>query len=321
MGEGPISVDVHEGPLRQVGRSFAFILVVGDHGAGSKWCQRETETFLEMYGPAALERLYFMALTQEAIRRVRAWPIWQKFPEHDAFVTPFFSPSAPDRPMPIFIANGIASTDFVKPFLQLRENLAESIEASLALQPSVSIAPAAPEPPAPAPALVGVPASATLYVESNRVERSLWQPIGRVLRERWDRLQPTGGAAPALRVRGLPLDNAQGLALLGDADGVLMLWGEKTPPVLLAQIDTVEASMPHDSEPCPGAVAHLSPPQPAADEPVPAWGWPVLRFLLTDAAALAVHPDDGAELDHFLREVMSHAAAREVSGQPPHLEI
>jgi cellulose biosynthesis protein BcsQ len=302
---------VTEALSRQLTRCFSFILVVGDEGWRSKRCQSEVAHFIDLYGPAAQQRVYVLALTERAMRGVAMWRVWQKLGAPGQMImTPFFTRSDPERPMPIFLNAGAINPEFRVAFERLRDDLAMKIRATAEAAPPTPHSPAAILSQMQAPATAAAQAQATLYVESNRFERSLWQPIGRLLRERWDHLQPVGAAALALRVRGLPLDTDQGLALLDDADGVLLLWGKQTPRDLLDQVNKVEGAFAHGRDPCPGAVAHLSPPRLPADEPIPAWGWRVLRFLRHEPDAPAVHADDADELGRFLSEVMRHAAAR-----------
>jgi hypothetical protein len=168
--------------------------------------------------------------------------------------------------------------------------------------------PAAPPPPPPPPAAVRI------YIESNRNERTLWEPLGEQIRRQWDLL--CAGLAPArvpplsLRARGLPVDQIDSYPNLDDADGVVLLWGRKTSDALVAQINKVENKMAPGRDAAPGIVAYLMPPQ-QSTEPVPAWGWQVLRFNAENEDAIDVVDEESDELKRFLRKVFERRAQRD----------
>jgi hypothetical protein len=120
-------------------------------------------------------------------------------------------------------------------------------------------------------------------------------------------LQPDG---PRPHAAAEPVDQLDHHRNLDDADGVVLLWGRKTPDTLLAQIDNVEKKMAFGKEPAPGIVAYLMPPQPTAD-PMPAWGWQVLRFNASDEQRINVLDGDGDELDRFLKKVYARRLQRD----------
>ena len=149
-----------------------------------------------------------------------------------------------------------------------------------------------------------------IYIESNRHERTLWEPLGEALRQRWGRLAANQQPAPTLRCRGLPIDQIDDYPNLDDADGVVLLWGRKTSDALVAQINKVEHKMAPGRDAAPGVVALLMPPQ-KGGEPVPAWGWQVLRFDVSSEDSPSCLPDDHDELDRFLRSVIDHWRRRQ----------
>jgi hypothetical protein len=160
-----------------------------------------------------------------------------------------------------------------------------------------------------APRTVNAPAPAQavrIYIESNRHERTLWEPLGEQIRQQWDavcrRLAPDRVPPLDLRARGLPVDQIDAHPNLDDADGVVLLWGKKTSEALVAQINKVELKLAPGRDTAPGIVAYLMPPQ-ASSEPVPAWGWQVLRFDARDEAAIDVIADERSELERFLEKV------------------
>ena len=316
--------EVWEGVGRQISRSFAFILVVGDDGSDSSWCRRETAAFLDLYGPTAAERLHVVAMTQGAVQRVLAWPEWQKLGRGAVpIVTSFFSNEAPERPIDIFLAQGLVSPQFRAPFERVRDALRSSMRASLENTDAAAKSPLAAASVPLSSALLfpdrgvvadlpiqGV-AAAVIYIESNRIERTHWEGIGDQLRQRWDRLHGVAGAAgtaPRLRVRGLPVDHLDSLSL-ADAAGILLLWGAKTPEALVAQVGRIEGKLPSGHGPVPGVIAYLSPPQQPSAEPLPAWGWRVLRVDASDVDRPVFSQDDAADLDRFLVAAMHRAQA------------
>ncbi len=177
-------------------------------------------------------------------------------------------------------------------------------------------------PPAPPP---GAPAGAQaargvrIYIESNTnsKEVNLWLPLGQQIRRKWNemtrRVDPARVPPLALSTRGLPVDRLDRFPTLDDADGIVLLWGHKDEEALLAQIDKVERKTTPGSEMPPGIVAYLMPPQQSA-EPVPAWGWQVLRFDAQDEAAIDVVADERDQLQGFLTQVLARWQQREQGG-------
>ncbi len=145
-----------------------------------------------------------------------------------------------------------------------------------------------------------------IYIESNRHERTLWQALGRQVQAKWEQVcaELAPGRLPplALRPRGLPVDALDAFPRLDDADGVVLLWGQKTSEALVAQINKVEAKLPGGADTAPGIVAYLMPPQQSA-EPVPAWGWQVLRFDASRNGRIDVLEAERDELRRFLVDV------------------
>jgi len=168
--------------------------------------------------------------------------------------------------------------------------------------------------------VAATPASGVrIYIESNRHERTLWEPLGEQIRRKWDdlcrSLAPQRVPPLVLRPRGLPVDQIDSFPMLDDADGVVLLWGRKTSEALVAQINKVENKMPPGRDAAPGIVAYLMPPQ-QATEPVPAWGWQVLRFNATNEDDIDVVDDERDELKRFLKRVFERRQQRDAGGAP-----
>ena len=93
---------------------------------------------------------------------------------------------------------------------------------------------------------------------------------------------------------------------------VVLLWGEKTSDAPVAQINKVENKMAPGRDAAPGIVAYLMPPQ-QASEPIPAWGWQVLRFDARDEDTIDVVAEERVELSRFLRKVLRRCLLREAA--------
>ncbi len=156
-----------------------------------------------------------------------------------------------------------------------------------------------------------------IYIESNRHELTLWEPLGEQIRRKWDEvfrhLEPSRVPPLLLRARGLPVDQIDSFPSLDDADGVVLLWGKKTSDALVAQIDKVERKTTPGRDAAPGIVAYLMPPQ-QASEPIPAWGWQVLRFDASDEERIDVVDEERDQLKRFLKKVFERRRARELAG-------
>jgi hypothetical protein len=81
----------------------------------------------------------------------------------------------------------------------------------------------------------------------------------------------------------------------------------------VAQINKVENKMAPGRDAAPGIVAYLIPPQ-QASEPIPAWGWQVLRFDASDEQSIDVVDEERDELRHFLRKVLLRRQQRDRGG-------
>ena len=150
-----------------------------------------------------------------------------------------------------------------------------------------------------------------IFIESNghEHERILWKTLGEQIRCKWDGIvkRDLPGVVPPLRLRpwGFPIDEIARYPTLDDADGFVLLWGEKTQDSLLSQIDQVERKLSaKGSEFPPGIVAYLMPPQKNHSKPMPAWGWEVLRFNAKIDAPIDVVDEELNDLERFLTDVL-----------------
>ena len=144
--------------LGELALSFALIAVVHDHFVASRWCLKELELFHGLVGPAAFrERLYVVAMSQSAMRRLESNATWQRLVGPGMQVwTPFFSADRPDAPVRVYAdeARQTLSREFFDPFDRLLTDLAEKIDRSVQTAPA-PVSAAAPSPAQPR-VLIGV---------------------------------------------------------------------------------------------------------------------------------------------------------------------
>lgn len=162
---------------------------------------------------------------------------------------------------------------------------------------------------------------AVLYIESNTIEVDHWDTLGQHLRPHWENIA-TGAAPPQLSFlhRGLPIDQLSRFKTLNDADGFILLWGQKDPEALVAQILAVEKRVRSSGADLPpGIVAYLVPPQKHSESKVPAYGWHVLRFDATHRDTIDVVRDESDRLEKFLKQVHSRVMRRRAA-QPEAVE-
>lgn len=160
------------------------------------------------------------------------------------------------------------------------------------------------------------PDSVLIYIESNIKEVRHWALLGEQIRRRWEVIARKKGVVPPMyfRKRGLPIDEIATFASLSDADGFVLLWGQKEGKSLVSQIREVEARTP-GNDIAPGIVAFLMPPQKLRTSPVPAWGWQVLRFKAEPLDDIDVIQEEETELDSFLGKILARAQARRLASR------
>ena len=150
-----------------------------------------------------------------------------------------------------------------------------------------------------------------VFIESNRTETGVWKKLGEQIRNRWDKLllaHPVD-ARLSLRTSGFDIDALADFSF-NEADGLVMLWGEKDRRSLVNQITAIDDQL---AEPAPAIVARLTPPQPASDQRLPACKWDVLRFSAKGAPPPStIEPDPGDDdiLNSFVNEVLQNSLRR-----------
>jgi hypothetical protein len=150
-----------------------------------------------------------------------------------------------------------------------------------------------------------------IYIESNQHDTDLWQDLGARIKRKWDDLVQEAGSPYVpplcLEALGLPLQKIDE-ERLDDADGVVLLWGQKPEVSLRAQIKKVEGKWPRD--PPPRIVAYLMPQQPDPGAKIEARLWSVLRFQDADSPRIDIYPSEADRLHRFLAQILERRMKR-----------
>jgi TIR domain len=151
-----------------------------------------------------------------------------------------------------------------------------------------------------------------IYIESNQNEVDLWEALGDQIKRKWALLVQQYGSALVpplfLHTRALSVNTIDGMPLLNDADGVVLLWGQKTDDSLRATINKVESKLPGDIP--PGIVAYLMPPRADPKSRVEGNYWKVLRFADANSDHIDIVHDEADLLQAFLRKVLLFSARK-----------
>jgi hypothetical protein len=320
---GPITGPLNEELYKNVEASFAMILFVHENYVGSQWCLQELEYFKRLFGDDGFrERFFVIALSEPWINTLTARDQWKRVcPFEDQVWIPFFDENDRDFPMEIYASNTrnkqvVVANGFWREFLRVREALAKKIRASVE---SEQCAPAYPVAAAPAAARgATLPEDELLvrvYIEGNKEQEKYWESLGQQVVAGWDEVVAPMQIEPRLYLRptGLQMTEIDQRPVLDDADGVVLLWGKKTPDSLAAQINKVEPKLsgPHYA---PGLVAYLKedPNDTRSSESIN--NWPVVRFAATPDGGVAVLADDAPALREFVKSVLEHKRKRLNSG-------
>jgi hypothetical protein len=150
-----------------------------------------------------------------------------------------------------------------------------------------------------------------VYIESNAEQQKYWEPLGQQVAGSWEQVVALEHLEPPLYLRptGLPMSEIDQRPMLDNANGVVLLWGKKTPDSLAAQISQVEPKLSGPNF-APGLVAYLM--ENATDQPGSTTinNWPVIRFLTRFDGSATVLADDAPALANFLGKVLAHARSR-----------
>ena len=296
---------------KNVDDSFAMFLFVHDNYLASDWCLKELEYFKSLLGDEGLrERLYLIAMSESAIDALMKRDAWKSLCSFDDLTwLPFFQSDRPDRPIEIYASNArnkrvVVANAFWNLFVDLRDELATKIRNEVEREPRAPSYPSvAASQSVPLPddeALVRV------YIEGNTDQERYWESLGRQVETSWEQVIASLKVEPRLYLRptGLPMNEIDQRPMLDDADGVVLLWGKKTPDSLAAQIRKVEPKLSGPNY-APGVIAYLS--ESPADVPGAAsvGNWPVVRFRVDGDGGASVLPDDAPALETFLGSVLA----------------
>lgn len=311
---GPIRGPLNDALRANIEGSFAVIIFVHDNYLASEWCLQELQHFRSLFGDEGFaSRLYIVALSETAIKTLTQRASWREmFPRGDQVWMPFFDSEFPDRPMSIYAIDTrrgrkvVISTEFWERFVRLREELAQAIRADCERAAAERLRGYPVNAAAAAPA-AGERRMVRLYIEGNADQERYWEGLGTQLVSSWDQVMAEESNEPALRLRptGLDMRNLEDRPLLDDADGVVLMWGQKTPDTVFAEISRVEPKLSGPNF-APGLVAYLmrnghdQPPQTQINN------WPVVRFLAREDGSATVLASDAPLLTTFVHEVLAH---------------
>jgi hypothetical protein len=313
---GPIQGPLNDALRSNIEGSYAMVLLVHDNYLESEWCLQELKHFRTLSGDEGFrERLYIVAMSEYAINHLISMDSWKElFPSDSQVWMPFFQEEHPDRPIAIYATNArqkqvVVANDFWDRFVNLREDLAAKIKRDVAAERRVPTYPSAGLTPetrgaVPDDNLVRV------YIEANEKQQKYWEPLGQQVVISWDQVVALEGVEPPLYLRptGLPIEEIDRRPILSDADGVVLMWGKKTPDSLAAQISQVEPKL---SGPlfAPGLLAYVM--ESPTDQPSSPTinNWPVVRFATRGDDSTTVLADDAPLLAKFLRSVLAHKRA------------
>jgi hypothetical protein len=329
--------DVDNGPLngplgprlqQAIAGSFAMMIFVHDNYVGSQWCLQELAYFRQCFGDEGFrERLYIVAMSEPAIQQLMQRPEWRELlPWTDQLWLPYYDEDNPEFPIPMFVDDTrrrVLSNAFFSRFVKLREQLARSMRSAFDAERASAPYPGALPPPAAAPAAAPVamaeadPQLVHVYLESNAEQQRFGDSLGQQVVFAWDQVVALEKPEPPLRLRptGLPMTDILSRPRLDDADGVLLVWGWRTPDSLASQIAQVEPKLSGPNL-APGLIAYLMErpdDQPASDS---INNWPVVRFATRPDGSVVVLADDQPRLTRFLRAVLAHKHATAAVAPP-----
>jgi hypothetical protein len=318
---GAIQGGLNQALKEAIQSSFAMIVFVHDGYLRSSWCLKELQLFRELHGQDGFRgRMFIVAMSKRAIDKLSTRDEWLSlFPSPDPVWMEFHQKPThlPNQPIGMFLTDqqgtaAVASTEFLQPFFRLRERLVEVIQDAADLDPDLfkeQIDSRVRRPVTFAQPDGGQALEVRVYIEGEPGQEGFWEPLGLQVTQAWDPVARADTEQPPLRLRptGLPLHDLRNRPRLDDADGVILLWGEKTPESLLAQIQMVEPKLTLPKL-APGLIAYLTDADAAPSEQVPSSirGWPVVRFASrqADPASAVVDARDAPKLEQFLGDVL-----------------
>jgi hypothetical protein len=301
--------------------SFAMFVFVHNNYLESPWCLAELEYFRTLFGVEGFEeRLYVIAMSEDAINTLIQMPDWRRVcPNPDQLWLQFFYDHRRTEPIEIYtdhelrrIVSNAFWTRFVAVRKDLLDKMAQAIEGERrpTSYPSTAAVVAASED----PSLVRI------YIEGTKEQERYWESLGKDIENGWDRVIRSLELVPPLYLRptGLPMNEIDQRPMLDDADGVVLLWGRKTPESLVAQIKKVEPKL---SGPlyAPGLIAYIMERSEDLPGAMMVGFWNVARFKADADGSAKVLPEDAPILEAFLTSVIERKRrrARALQQTPP----
>jgi hypothetical protein len=317
-GDNPLVAGRLSETLRaNVDDSFAMFLFVHDSYLASEWCLHELEYFKSLFGDEGFrERLYLIAMSETAMKSLMKLDHWKRLcPFDDLVWQEFFRDDNRDRPIDIYASNArnkraVVAEAFWHRFVDVREHLADRMRREMEKEPRAPSYPSA-------VAAARAPTSAEdeqlvrVYIEGDPDQEKYWVSLGHEIEAGWEQVAADLKVEPRLLLRptGLPMSEIDKRPMLDDADGVVLLWGKKTPDSLAAQIKKVEPKLSGPNY-APGLIAYLmdgSNDQPGASS---VGNWNVVRFAPAAGGGARVLPDDAPVLVAFLSSVIERKRRR-----------
>lgn len=314
---GPINGPLSDALKRAIEGSFAMMIFVHDSYVDSKWCLKEIEYFKSHFKDHGFERrLFIVAMSENAITALMETPAWKRLSPNDELVwIPFFKEEGEnDIPMDIYLRQtrgreAVVQSDFWGEFVKLREALVREFrQASVdeLIRSSNSSEYAASKSAAEINALESL-----IYIEGEPGQERYWESLGNQVAVMWDTVVALEPKEPRLFLRptGLPMHNLKDRPRLDNADGVILLWGDKAPESLLAQIAMVEPKL-QGPRVAPGLIAYLMEvgETPRVQVPETLQNWPVVRFAVRqqdEVGSATVLAEDVDKLAVYLRDVLA----------------
>ena len=310
-GDDPLVGGRLSDKLRQnVDDSFAMFIFVHDNYLASEWCLHELEYFKSLFGDRGFrERLYLIAMSEDAVKELTGREQWKRIcPFDDLLWQRFYRDDDHNRPIEIYASNTrnkrvVVANAFWDSFVDIREDLAKKMRTAAEAK---QFAPAYPV--AAAERAVALPEDETLvrvYIEGNTDQEKYWESLGKQVAASWDQVVGALKVEPRLYLRptGLPMSEIDQRPMLDDADGVVLLWGKKTPDSLAAQIKKVEPKLSGPNY-APGVVAYLMDGRNDAPAASSVGNWNVLRFDAGGDGSMHVLLEDAPALEVFLNSVL-----------------
>ncbi|UCV21660.1 TIR domain-containing protein [Ferribacterium limneticum] len=315
-GEYPLVSGLLDGKLKDnVRDTFVLFLFVHDNYLDSGWCLKELEHFKEHFGDDGFrERLYVIAMSKNAIDELTKGDMWKRLcPFNDQLWVPFYQAAKPKQPIQIYSgedddAEGkhrVVSNTFWKAFVDIREDLADKILDAVARSKTADVASQTED-----------PEMVRIYIETNERQDEYKGPLAAQVYISWDQVVASDHVEPTLRVRptGLPMKEINDRPYLDDADGVVLLWDEKTSASLLAQITAVEDKL-RGKTPIPGIIAYPMKNGAPAPEEAHVQNWQVLKFEPDAQGGLRIADQDSLALVIFLTKVLERKRQRLLAGK------